>query len=290
MPQLETVSRSFDSPNVVERKQSRIDFFSILEEAWSHKEIVGIEDSCNATNRCAADDLPPQFRRYMDLRGFLVHVLFDQLDETRLLNNDQRFQIIKNLKHERKVPGATWNMIVAGWHRIREEIRAGKRRFEIAPRAGRKDVTFFGQGALQVEATSLHRPRSRGRLHHVIRELGLPGWETPQKRLNRLGYVGLTLRNMGLCAWRPTVVDLFGSFAYFFLPGSSTVNYGHTWCLTKNLDRNSVADHRGQPEWVMPFPKGGIPCQHFGPNGNMEPTFEIVGLSFSQKHADLFAE
>ncbi len=293
LPNLGKAAKSLSSSNAVTVKASHDEMVRLLEsleQAWSIQQRQGIEDSYNEINRCPQSALPEQFCRYVGLSDFLLYTLFDRIKAPEVATPVGRKSFLRQLEAEHAKPGSAWKQLAEWWHGVRMDIRKGRRAFHVRRKKGERDVTFFGQTALEVEKSAVFAPRSKSMLHHVVRQLGLPDWETEKRRIEKLGCVKLQMPSSGSCAWRPTALDVALGWSYFFLPAERAKTHGQTWCLTEQLDRNDKKNHTGHPEWIMLFPPNGIPCQRLGIDGRPEPAFELVGLSFSPKHAELFTE
>jgi len=289
LSRLNKIGKSLTSSSAaVTLKNSRIDMVGLLDEIWTIKQRRGIEETCNECNKCPPHYLPPQFRRYVALSDFLLYTLFPRIKAPEVARPEDRQEFLAQLTAERAAPGSAWNQLARWWHAIRHDIRRGRRAFRVRRKKGQRDATFFG--LTEVENAAVCDPRSPEMLHKVVRELGLPGWETEERRIMKLGCVMINMEASGCCAWRPTALDLALGWSYFFVPGDPAKAHGQTWCLNKSLDRNDTSRHDGHPEWVMTFPSDGIPCQSLGPTGRPEPAFELVGLAFSPEHTALFSE
>jgi hypothetical protein len=263
------------------------DYFKRIEDIWGNAQYLTTDDTCNGNNCAPPKSLPQRLSRYLDFRSFVGFTLLPNANAGRWSRDDIN-EFLHKLSLEKDQPGNHWNELAVIWKDVRDRIRSGALSFMIEPRYSRGDVKFVGDGAPAVHHSCPQPPGSQARIHHVVQNLALPGWETQSERNRKFGMIALTiLPNATFRAYRPTILDNFGSYSYFFLPGRPTSTCGTTWKLTPDLRRNSETDHGGLPEWTAIVQNPGINCVDLG-SGNPEPAFNLVGLEFGLKHASLF--
>ena len=257
-----------------------------IEQLWGSPDHLTTADPCNSNNCANVNDLPAQLSRYVDFKSFVAYTLLPKADHVRWQPDDAK-DFVKKLDGEKSSPGKCWHQLAAIWKDVRNRIRQGTLTFELPPRYNHGDVKFVGDGVTSVHNASPHAPGSRERLHYVIQELALPSWEKPDYRESKLGMVVLSIPSRGLNVYRPTILDNFGLYSYFFLPACNNCLSGKTWKLNDSLDENSATNYGGRAEWTAIVQNPGISCTMLI-NGKPEPAFNLVGLEFGSKHASLF--
>ena len=262
------------------------DYFGKIIKIWADEPFFWTDDGCNGNNCASTTSLPPQLSRYVDFRSFVRYTLLPTADSVRWTSHDAD-DFLHQLSLEKANPGKHWVELAAIWKDVRDRIRSGAISFALPSRYNRGDVKFVGDGSAPVHQSSSQPLGSSGRIHHVIKHLALPGWETQNERNKKLGMVALAVPNDTLRAYRPTILDNFGFYSYFFLPGCSLDKSGTTWKLTDDLQKNSETDHGGLPEWTAIVQNPGINCVANTATGP-QPAFELVGLEFGIEHALLF--
>ncbi len=285
---LREIVRSIRIADEVTTLDRSAEYVSLVDELWGGEGYDTAAQICNREN--ATPRLPDTLCRYMDLKTFLKFTLFNNLDETADWTLEDKEQFLMELSEEKPEPGKNWKRLSELWKLAKDRITRGNLEFNVLPKSYEREIKFFGQGQKPIHLTSPHHHASRETLHHVIRELALPGWEREGDREMKLGCVAFTVRSDGFLAYRPTMLDLFGSQSYFFLPGKRAASCGQTWRLTQCLCFNSPTDHGGHPEWAVVFPKKGIPCVQVDALNRPVPTYRIAGLAFGENHAELFSE
>lgn len=262
------------------------DFFRRIELAWGDEEFLTTRDICNNNNCAPSGSVPILFSRYIDFRSFVAYALLPNSNPTKW-GLDQVKEFLDHLGAEKNRPGKYWKELASIWKDVSDKIKNGSLSFKIPPRFCRGDVKFVGDGSAPIHLSSLAPLKSPDRIHYVVKHLALPGWESPKHREKKLGMVALVTKSDGLQPYRPTILDNFGAYSYFFLPSMINSSSGMTWKLTDDLMRNSTSDHSGLAEWTAIVQKPGIDCA-ISVGGGHQPAFDLVGLEFGLEHASLF--
>lgn len=286
LPALKIIADRANSGHDNDVLTATADYFKQIETIWGDEEFLTTVDSCNGNNCAPVGSMPPQLSRYVDFRSFIAYTLLPNVDPVRW-TPDRVKVFLDQLALEKANPGKHWTELAKFWNDARKRIRNGTLTFSVPPRFSRGDVKFVGDGSAPIHRSSPAPERSPARIHHVVQHLALPGWEAPKHREKKLGMVALFARSDGFQAYRPTILDNFGAYSYFFLPGCNASACGATWKLTDDLTRNSSSDHTGIPEWTAIVQNSGIECA-VRMGGGYQPAFELVGLEFGLKHASLF--
>ena len=286
LPALENIVDRARSGKDVEVFAATADYFKKIEDLWGNEEFLTTDDTCNDNNCAPRMSLPSELSRYIDFRSFVAHTLLPNADPLRW-TPDEIKEFLYQLSIEKAHPGKHWSELAAIWKDVRNRIRNGTLSFTLPPRYHRGDVKFVGDGSAPIHHTSPNPAGSPARIHHVVKSLALPGWEKPKEREKKLGMVALFTPNAGFRAYRPTILDNFGTYSYFFLPGCNSCAWGTTWNLTDDLSRNSKTDHGGVSEWTAIVQSPGINCVA-RTGGGLMPAFNLVGLEFGIEHASLF--
>ncbi len=264
------------------------DYLKTLENVWTNTEALTVSDACNASNLVQTHQLPAKLTRYVDFKTFFQYTLLPSADPKRWTPRVLA-DLMDDLKSEAATPGTAWRLASEAWHDARKRIRKGTLSFSMKPRHSAGELKFIGDGSTPVHRTSTHPVGSRELAHHVIRELALPSWEKESDRQRKLGLIAVETPTLGWSAYRPTVLDNFVQYSYFFLPADRANSHGLTWKLDHTLAVNSAIDYDGQKEWIVVLPGGGISCAA-SDGASLLPSFDLVGLEFGVKHASLFTD
>ena len=291
LPELEKLADSAASDEISVVQAATFNYLGRLQKVWGHEGNLTTIDHCNVNN--SASSVPTQLCRYVNLRAFLRFGLLPKADRRYKLTITKIDDLVDSMVKEKRRPGTAWRLVAEIWKDVRSQIRTGRVKLRLKTPYTDGDINFIGHGTPALHQNASLPLASRQMLKHIIRELALPGWETPKDRTQNLGLVAVQVPSAGLRLFRPTILDNFGLYSYFFLPGIPRNSFGLTWPLTNSLQYNSRRRHQGQPEWTVLVkgrgPQAGISCVH-SIRGRPSPSFQIAGLAFSEAHAELFQE
>lgn len=192
----------------------------------------------NGTNRCADDHKPLVGVRYLSARAFRYY----------FVNNANFSAPAETIRAELDVFFDTLPMketLPEGWLGL--EFSAARTR-GMLPRPIWITPWEGAPHRMQNRRDEDHRARE------IVRKMGLPGYDTQQKRLDQVGLIAVHFAIGERDLYKPTVLDAIDSL--FFFPAPTEQFHGNTHCLVDDLTalKPSMAG-KGPKEYIAePFP------------------------------------